>query len=154
MAMQKREINPIKVLAVKHTGAYPGIGNAFHKLFDFAMQNNLFTPGKTKSYAMYWDDPETVPEEKLRSAACLTIDEDIETPEGYEVIEIPGGKYVVSYHECQIEGFPAEWEKAMTEFYESEFEMKEDGVTLEEYLNNPEEHPEKLNQFNIWIPIL
>lgn len=37
MSMQKKEINPIKVLTVKHTGAHPRIGNAFHKLFDFSM---------------------------------------------------------------------------------------------------------------------
>ena len=48
----------------------------------------------------YYDDPETVPEEKLRSEACVTIKENIELPEdsNVRIVEIKSGLYATTRH--------------------------------------------------------
>lgn len=71
----------LKLAGVEHVGSYMNIGRAFETLYGWLAACNRFRPGM-RSIGIYYDDATSVPEEKLRSQACITIDDDfvIESP--------------------------------------------------------------------------
>ena len=62
------------LLAVPHTGSYMGIGKAFEALHGTLFSRNVFRPDM-RMIGLFLDDPDLVPEDKLRSFACVTADE-------------------------------------------------------------------------------
>lgn len=92
-------LKPLKVLSVKHRGPYYKIGTAFEKLAAFVKEQDIEL-SDAKWAGTFYDDPESVPEEELRSEACVIIKEDIELPEDSDVMigEIKGGLYATTRH--------------------------------------------------------
>ncbi|MBB3159769.1 hypothetical protein FHS25_000201 [Rhizobium laguerreae] len=66
-----REIGPIELIGVAHTGSYMQIDKAFETLFGTLYARGLAKPD-IRMIGVYLDDPDLVPEEKLRSIACVT----------------------------------------------------------------------------------
>ncbi|MGO7426054.1 GyrI-like domain-containing protein, partial [Rhizobium ruizarguesonis] len=65
-----REIAPIELIGVAHTGSYMQIDKAFETLFGTLYARGLAKPDM-RMIGVYLDDPDIVPEEKLRSIACV-----------------------------------------------------------------------------------
>ncbi len=103
-------LEPMKILAVKHRGAYFKIGEAFGKLSDFISKNDVDIK-KSQWLGIFWDDPESIPEEELHSEACITIEDDIRIPDDVEVEkgEIPGGQYATARHIGSYKGLGKAW---------------------------------------------
>lgn len=99
-----------KVLSVKHKGSYFKICTAFEKLSAFIKEQDIEL-SDAQWLGIYFDDPESVPEEELRSEACVTIKEDIELPENSDVNigEIPGGLYAVTRHTGSYKNLGKSW---------------------------------------------
>ena len=60
---------------------------------------------------IYMDDPENVPEEELRSEACVTLPRDVEVPrtEGLLDYVIPEGTYATTRHVGPYSGLGRTW---------------------------------------------
>lgn len=103
-------LEPMKVLSVKHVGSYFKIDTAFKKLADFVKEQDIKV-SDARWLGVYFDDPESVPEEELRSEACVTIEEDIELPEDSDISigEIPGGLYATTIHFGSYKGLGKSW---------------------------------------------
>ncbi|MBB4228628.1 DNA gyrase inhibitor GyrI [Rhizobium mongolense] len=59
------------MIGVPHTGSYMQIGKAFETLFGALHARGLAKP-EMRMIGVYFDDPDIVPAEKLRSIACAT----------------------------------------------------------------------------------
>ncbi len=103
-------LEPMKVLSVKHTGPYFNIGAAFEKLSAFVKEQNIEV-SDARWLGIYFDDPESVPEEELRSEACVTIKKNIELPEDSDVSirDIPGGLYAITRHTGSYKNLGKSW---------------------------------------------
>jgi AraC family transcriptional regulator len=103
-------LEPMKVLSVKHRGSYFKIGTSFEKLSAFVKEQNIEV-SDARWLGVYFDDPESVPEEELRSEACVTIKEDIELPEDSDISigEINGGLYATTRHSGSYKGLGEAW---------------------------------------------
>ncbi len=103
-------LEPMKVLSVKHRGSYFKICTAFEKLSAFIKEQDIEL-SDAQWLGVYYDDPESVPEEELRSEACVTIREDIELPENSNISigEIPGGLYAATRHSGSYKGLGNSW---------------------------------------------
>ncbi|MGE0724832.1 MAG: GyrI-like domain-containing protein [Alphaproteobacteria bacterium] len=126
---------PVTVVAIPHDGDYQAIGDTFDRLWAWACGHDLIGPA-TRSFGIYYDDPEAVPRAKLRSEACLTMPDDAPLGEGMRRIEIPGGRYAVLRHR----GPYAELERAYAALYKGWLplsgEEPADRPCFEEYLND------------------
>ena len=127
--------DPVTVVAIHHDGDYQAIGDTFDRLWCWAAGRNLTGPA-TRSFGIYYDDPEAVPRAKLRSEACLTMPADAPLDVGMRRIEIAGGRHAVLRHR----GPYAELERAYSALYKGWLPMSgEEPANLpcyEEYLND------------------
>src|SRR5262249_12259825 len=62
---------------VAHTGSYMEIGKAIGRLFSALAIQNAMAPDP-KMIAVFYDDPELIPVDKLRSRACSPVAEAVE----------------------------------------------------------------------------
>lgn len=123
MKIHSREVKnlePIKTIAIAHTGDYTGIWSAFEKLGAWATENNLWA-ASPKMAGVYHDDPTTTPVEQLRSHACLENLSGIQPGEGMEEYTISGGKYFVLQVEVTMSEYGEAWQKAYAWFNENGF---------------------------------
>lgn len=107
-----KNLEPIKTIAISHTGDYSGICKAFEKLAAWAGANNLWA-ASPKMLGIYHDHPGEVPVDKLRSEACVEDLSGIKPGDGMHHYTISGGKYFV----MQVEVTMAEYNEAWNQVY-------------------------------------
>ena len=146
-------IEPIKVLSVRHIGAYSKCAPAWEKLMTFAYSNNLVNKN-TKLFGVGYDNPHIVEESKLRYDACITKDIDINLEN--EICEnvINGGKYATFLHKGSYETLCDTYNQIFSIWIvENQITLRET-APFEEYLNDPKTtKPEELETL-IYIPII
>lgn len=135
-----RKIEPIRLAAMRHAGSYMEIGGAFERLFAWAVGRGLVGPA-TRSFGIYYDDPESVPLRDLRSDATLTIADGVEVEGEVRAIMLEGGRYAVIQHK----GPYAELERAYRWLYRDWLPQSgEDAANrpcFEEYVKGPKDLP-------------
>ena len=64
MNAQVTHLDPIRIVMLRHTGPYDALGPVFEKLWGWVESHNI--PAE-RWIGIYWDNPDEVPTEKLRS---------------------------------------------------------------------------------------
>lgn len=141
-----------RLAAVRHVGPYNQIGPAFRELGRIAGGAGLFKSPGTLMVGVYHDDPATTPAEKLRSAAGVTIDDDIAIPEGLVEEHIKGGEFAVVTHLGSYEGLPGAWRRA-AEAVTADGRRRRRAASYEIYLNDPSQVPEAELKTQIYLPV-
>lgn len=131
------EMEKTPLFGYKHQGDYLEIGAVFEKLFIYAGSNNLLNEN-TRSIGLYFDDPQSIDKEQLRSMACIT---GITSDETLEATEIPAGKCATltfkgSYAELES---PYNW--FFGEWLPNSGHEAANFPPFEEYLNDPKDTP-------------
>ena len=143
----------LRVAMIEHRGDYRLTNKAFERLMAIAATTGLLTPD-TRTLGIYYDDPQSVPEADLRSAACITVPDDW-TPTGeLEQSQVEGGRYARIVHT----GAYTELEIAYTWLYRtwlptSALEPR-DLPCVEEYLNDPRQVPAKDLETAVLMPLV
>lgn len=141
-----------RIAAVRHTGPYMEIGRAFEQVFSWAMSKHAFGP-QTRMIGIFWDDPQSVDEKALRSAAGITVAGDLAEDQAVTAIDIPALKTASILHR----GPYAELQTAYHWIYgtwlpDSACETG-DFPPFEEYLNDPKTTAPADLMTRIHIPI-
>ena len=146
---------PVRVVAMRHAGAYTSIGNTFQKLTAWAAGRGLMG-ARTGMYGIYYDDPAAKPADELASDACISV------PDGFELPEPVTGMQVT--HTCSgpcarmvFTGPYAELHTAYTWLYQhwlmQSGEEPGSQPPVEEYLNDPRNTAPADLQTAIYIPL-
>lgn len=135
-----RQLPEMTGVGIDHSGSYLLIGRAFDQLFTTLAARRLLRPGM-KSVGLYYDDPQCLDEDRLRSCACVISDAHIADDPPFRRISQPGGIYAVLRHK----GPYSELDKAYQWLFgtwlpQSGYDAA-DIPCLEEYLNNPRDVP-------------
>lgn len=139
-----------RLAALEHRGDYQAIGNTFARLqIGFAASGLAFS----RSFGIYFDDPESVPEKELRAEAGLVTDAAIPALEGIREVKIPAMLCASVLHK----GPYAELERAYRHLFrdwlpESGYEAA-DFSCFEEYLNDPRETPPQELLTRVHLPL-
>ena len=145
MQVDLKDMPALRVAAVRHTGAYNRISEAFQKLGQLAGPAGLIRPPTTEMLALYHDAPEATPVDKLRSDAALTVPEDAELPAGTNEIRIPAGRYACTTHIGPYTGLGDVWSKLVGGWLPKSGHRVAESPSFEIYRNNPTNTaPEKL----------
>lgn len=140
----------VRLAALEHRGDYQEIGNTFARLqIGFAANGISFS----RSFGIYFDDPESVPEKELRAEAGLVTDAAIPAGQGIREIKIPAMLCASVLHK----GPYAELERAYRHLFrdwlpESGYEAA-DFSCFEEYLNDPREIPPQELLTRVHLPL-
>lgn len=142
----------VRCMSVPHSGPYLQIDAAMGQLFGTLAKAELLGPD-TQMQAVFYDDPDLVETDALRSAACSPCAEDLELPEGMEELRRPAG----SYAKLEYTGPYADMKDAYRWLYgvwlpNSGYEISE-RPGYEAYLNSPvDTKPEDLRS-DIYLPV-
>lgn len=90
-------LEPIRCAAFPHRGAYTAIGTTFEKLAAWAAGAGV-PLGPTRVIAVSYDDPKSVPEQDLRSHACIELPTGVAATPPAEDLVIAGGRHAVYRH--------------------------------------------------------
>lgn len=131
---------PMRLAGLAHKGDYNQIGKAFDTLFAWAGARGLLGP-QTRSFGVYYDDPDSVPERDLRSFAGVLVGPDFAASGDMSIVELPEMMTASVVHK----GPYAELKSAYRHLYQTWLPTsgREPGALpcFEEYLNNPRALP-------------
>lgn len=139
MEFRTENVDRKPFIAMAHHGAYDKIGSTWEKVFEVAGPKGWATP-ESEMVAVYNDDPSEVPEEQLKSYACISKPASFDAEEGFEARDVGGGTYLVAKYVGAYEGLGAAWNDAMTKAAEH---GHRDGDHFEKYLVHDAENPER-----------
>ncbi|VVE38047.1 AraC family transcriptional regulator [Pandoraea pneumonica] len=144
---------PATTLAVlKHAGDYQEIGPVFVRAFMLAGALGLARPEAT-GFGVYFDDPEQVPTDQLRSLAGMSVAPDADVGRDLERFDIPAGRcailtYTGPYNEMSK---PYSW--LFSEWLPNSGLEPADFPMFEQYLNDPRTTPAAELQTRICLPV-
>jgi AraC family transcriptional regulator len=150
--VEVKEMPELKLIHLRHQGAYSEIGKAYERLMEWAGPRSLLNFPKTKMVGIYYDSPRVTDESKMQSSACLTVDTDVDTNGEVGKLTIPKGRFAVGSFQIKVEEFEKAWNSMTLWIPENNFELRE-GHYHEIYHNDGKQHPEGLFFVDICIPV-
>ncbi len=152
MEYSVRETDPMRVVAMRHTGPYPQIGPVFDKLMQTAGPLQIPIRG---AIAIFYMDPGKHAAEELQSDACVVVPGDYTLEaEGLTIRNLPAQFCACAHYVGPYQGLPGAWNEFMgTWFPQSGYTAEESGFSYEQYLNNPMDTPAEKLETNLFLPV-
>ena len=152
MNVEIKNMPELRVATVRHVGPYNQIPKAFERLGAIAGPAGLIAQSSAM-IAIYHDDPESTPQEQLRSDAALAVPEDITLPEGLVEQHIAGGRYAKTIHVGPYEQLGDTWARFLGEWVPASGNRIGDGVSYEIYQNTPAQVPVQELRTELYVPL-
>lgn len=131
-----RTMDPVRVLYLRHTGAYKGDSELFQQLFDrlyhYAEHKGLMSSG-TKWYALYHDYSDLTEEGRLRVSIAMSVLEEVSSQGEFGCNEIAGGKYAVGRFLLGNEEYQGAWNYMISKWLPESGYMPDDRLCFEYY---------------------
>ncbi len=150
--VQVREEPQRHVAYIRHVGNYSEIGDAFGRLARWAGPRGLFREG-ARMIAIYHDNPDVTPVDKLRSDACITVPEGTKVNRDIGLMSLPGGTYAAAYVEIDVTQYGEAWDRLFSDWLPESGYQPDDRPCYELYLNDPRSHPQNKHILEICEPI-
>lgn len=148
-----RKIEPIALIGVRHSGPYMQISKAFEVLFGTLNARGLAKPDM-RMIGVYFDDPDLVPAEELRSIACVAVENELKVEAPLEPFTLEGGEYAVLRHKGPYADMYKAYQWLFSEWLPSSGRQLRDGLMFEDYLNNPRDVPPTELVTEIYMPLI
>jgi AraC family transcriptional regulator len=142
----------LRVAAIHCRGDYQITSKAFERLMATVAMTGLLS-ATTRTFGIFRDDPVSVPQDDLRSTACVTV------PDGWmpagELVEghVEGGRYASIIHTGPYNELKAAYNWLYQTWLPLSGEEPRDLPCVEEYLNNPRDVPAKDLQTAVMMPL-
>ncbi|MEO0830057.1 MAG: AraC family transcriptional regulator, partial [Pseudomonadota bacterium] len=141
-------MHPIEILeqparrlaALPHKGAYIKIGREFESLHPLLSSQDLMKHVRGM-VGVYYDDPNSVAEEDLRSHAGAVLENDAAIAAPLEEVLLPSGRYAVMHHKGPYSGLKAAYDYLYGSWLPQSGEEAGDHPPIEVYLNAPQNTP-------------
>lgn len=157
MNVEIEEMPELRAFAVRHIGPYNQIPQAFERLGAIMGPMGVFQQPGAAMIAIYHDDPDTTPQDQLRSDAAIVVPPQVTMPEGLPegLIEqrIPAGRYARAAHIGPYEQLGDVWARFMGEWLPASGHRVGAGVSYEIYRNTPMTVPREELHTDIYVPI-
>lgn len=139
-----------QAVGIDHSGSYMEINKAFTELFSrLAAADRL--KDVREMFGIYLDDPETVPVEQLRSAACAVLAS--AAPEGLKPFSAAGGDYAVLTHRGPYANLQQAYRWLYGTWLKDSGREVRDEPLFEVYVNNPRDVPASEMVTEICLPL-
>jgi AraC family transcriptional regulator len=152
MEVEIKDMPKLRVGTVRHIGPYNQIPQAFERLGAIAGPAGLLSHAGSMM-AIYHDDPETTPQDQLRSDAALVVPEGISLPQGLAEQHIAGGRYARTVHVGPYEQLGDVWARFLGEWIPASGNRISDGVSYEIYTNTPPQVPKEELRTELYVPL-
>ena len=137
MNVEVTSMPDMRVATVSHIGPYNRISEAFERLGMLAGPAGLFAQPDAIMLAIYHDDPDTTPAEKLRSEAGVVVPAGVPLPSSLNEVHIPAGTYALTTHLGPYSQLGDTWARLMGDWLPKSGRRVGPGTAYEIYRNNP-----------------
>jgi len=153
IGVEIKEMPAMRVATVHHTGVYNQIGKAFERLFAIAGPAGLFQQPGAVMMGLYYDDPDTTPQDKLRSDAAIVVPEHVPLPEGLVEKRVPEGRFASAEHVGSYEGLADAWARLKEQTFRESGHRIGARPSYEIYRNDPMSVPKDQLRTEIYVPV-
>lgn len=149
--MQLKDIPAITVASISRTGSFAQISETTAAVFAWLGQKGIQPMGPP--IGLYYDNPEEVPEEKLRWDICVPVAPGT-TGEGQVTVkDLPGGRYLVTIYEGPYENIGETYGALFARILgDRDLELRE-APCCEVYLSDPRQVPPEKLLTEVRMPI-
>lgn len=158
--VQVRSMPELPIAYVRHHGAYNPLDkklfqSLFSQLISWAAPRNLFNPPSTKAMTIFSSGhPETTAPNHLSVDVAISIDKQIAVEGEVGKRVIPAGQYaVISLIEATMEECGEAWNTLFNIWLPNSGYQPSEGAYYINHLNDPEQHPKKLNTVEMYLPV-
>ena len=155
--VEVKDLPEMTLAYVRHIGPYAGntelFGQLFQKLYGWAGARGLLNFPKTRTYAVYHDDPMVTEAEKLRLTLGITVAPDTLVDGEIGKMTMAAGKYALATFEITADQYEEIWSAMYQSWLPNSGYQPADGPSFEHYLNDPGSHPEGKHIVEIGIPV-
>jgi AraC family transcriptional regulator len=127
---------PVRCAAVAHAGAYMQIDKAMGRLFTELASQNLIKPDQ-KMIAVFLDDPDLVPVDRLRSQACSPIAANADLAPPLDETILRGGLYAKLRYKGPYSDMKQAYRWLLGVWLPNSGHEVDDAPVFEAYLNSP-----------------
>lgn len=145
-------LEPKRVIGLRHVGPYEDVGPTFTKLFEWAGSKGLMGP-ETKVLGVSHDDPNVTESSKIRFDACITIAKDVQADDSFVKQTLEGGKYAVLTHKGPYTELAPTYDWLFSVWLGDSKESLRDLPPFEIYLGDPETTPPQELLTEIYLPL-
>ncbi len=125
-----KEIAPVSAVTDSFTGPYDQTSVVLDELIAWLLQTGH--PYSGSPFAIYYDDPAEVEEDKLRAEVCLPVAEEVEVNnDNFQRKDIEGGRFVALLHQGPYAEIPQVYENLFEWVRDNGFEYIEEMGTRE-----------------------
>jgi len=142
-----------KLATLAHHGDYQQIGTTFDRLFLLASSRALVGP-QTRSFGVYYDDPEQVPADQLRSLAGVTLPDGAAVDTVFEPFTLPASRCAVLEYTGPYSEIEAAYHWLFSQWLPSSGHETRDFPMWEEYMNDPKTTPVSELKTRIYLPLI
>jgi AraC family transcriptional regulator len=158
--IQVRSIPEMPIAYIRHHGAYNPLDkklfqSLFSKLISWAAPRDLFNPPLTKAMTIFSSGhPETTAPDHLSVDVAISIEKEVAVEGEVGKRVIPGGQYaVISIIEATMEECGEAWNTLFNIWLPNSGYQPGEGAYYINHLNDPEQHPKKLNTVEMYLPV-
>ncbi|MDF2813649.1 MAG: AraC family transcriptional regulator [Microvirga sp.] len=141
-----------RLAALEHRGDYQQIGKRFDALAAWAGGHGLLDQPR-RWFGIYYDDPESVPKERLHSEAALEIDADTPLGEGMQRRELPPMRVASIIHKGPYAELERTYRILYGEWLPASGEEAADQPCFEHYVNDARTTPPSELLTEIMLPL-
>ena len=153
MHVEVLQIPACPIACSHHIGQYEGINEAFDRLVAWMELRDIFAQNP-QYLGIYWDDPNEVPINKLRSDACCTLRQPIVAEGEIRPGAIPAGTYAVAHHQGPYPTLNDAWDWMFNTWLPSTDLQLLDGISFELYLNDAAEVTPDQLLTDLYLPVV
>ena len=150
MGIETETLPTLRLAAIRHTGPYHEIGRTFGTLHRIVTAAGL--PHR-ELVAVFHDDPQATPAERLRADAGVIVDEGATLPDGVTESRIPAGRYMKALHAGSYERLGDAWAQFKRDISAATGKPGPRGFTFELYRNTPMEVPQDQLRTELYMSI-
>jgi AraC family transcriptional regulator len=147
-----QSIDGYRLAGIPHTGPYMQISRAFETLYGTLHSRGL-ARADMRTIGVYFDDPDLVAPEDLRSLACVTVDTDFPVEAPFEGFTIQGGEYAVLRHKGPYADMHKAYQWLFATWLPASGRELRESVMFEDYINNPRDVPPTDLLTDIYLPL-
>jgi AraC family transcriptional regulator len=152
MQVEIVEIPVLRVAALRHVGPYSQIAQTFSKLSQIAGSAGLVR-NDAAMVALYHDDPESVPQDQLRSDAGIVVPAGAQIPATLTEQTLPAARYAKTVHRGPYEQLGGAWARFLGEWLPSSGQRLASTPSFELYRNTPLDTPKVQLITELYAPL-
>ncbi|WP_326533881.1 AraC family transcriptional regulator [Pseudorhodoferax sp.] len=151
-SVQIRTVPAVQLAGLDHRGPYMQIGRAFETSFTHMAAAQLLRPD-TRWLAVYFDDPQAVPERQLHARAGLSLPAGAAAPPGLAAFTLGGQRCAVLHHRGPYATMRAAYAWLYGRWLVETGHAAADLPVFEDYLNNPRDTAPEDLRTDICLPL-